>query len=89
MSRHYYIEGITKPRGVHNADYGAVYDRTYKDYSFQNRASAVGFAHACGYEAFEVREEIGSAAGVGWQGTVTVYRRLGKPAARLYDIDID
>jgi hypothetical protein len=89
MSHYYYIESITKPKGVHNADFGAVYDRTYKHYDFQNRESAVRFAHACGYEAFEVREEIGTAAGVGWQGTVTVYRRPGKPAAMLHDIEID
>lgn len=89
MSRNYYIEGITKARGVHNADFGATYDRTYKTYDFQSRESAERFMAACGYEAGEVREEIGTASGVGWQGTVTVYRRPGKPAAMLHDIEID
>lgn len=89
MSRNYYIEGITKPRGVHNADYGATYDRTYKTYDFQSRENAERFLAACGYEAGEVREEVGTASGVGWQGTVTVYRRPGKDPAKLHDIVID
>ena len=89
MSRNYYIEGITKPRGVHNADYGATYDRTYKTYDFQNRESAERFLKACGYEAGEVREEIGHSSGIGWYGTVTVYRRPGRKPAMLHDIDID
>lgn len=88
MSRNYYIEGITKPRGVHNADFGARYDSTYKTYDFQSRESAERFLKACGYEAGEVREEVGSSSGLGWQGTVTVYRRPGREPAKLHDIEI-
>ena len=90
MSRnYYYIEGISKAKGVHNADFGARYDSTYKTYDFQSRENAERFLVACGYEAGEVREEIGTAAGVGWQGAVTVYRRPGREPAKLHDIEID
>jgi hypothetical protein len=89
MSHNYYVEGAVKGRGVHNADYGATYDRTYKTYDFQSRENAERFLAACGYEAGEVREEVGTASGVGWQGTVAVYRRPGKGPAKLHDIVID
>ena len=75
MSRNYYIEGITKPRGVHNADYGATYDRTYKTYDFQSRESAERHARyveetakaladvfACGHQGEEMDAELRSRA---------------------------
>ena len=87
--RNYYVEGAVKAKGVHNADFGAMYDRIYKTYDFHSREDAERFLAACGYVAGEVREEIGHSSGIGWYGTVTVYRRPGKKPAMLHDIDID